>query len=92
MAKHPTFKEATDLLCMTAPQLAEFFGVSAQTIRQARLDPESPGYRTPPDGWVDRLAAEAEARGEALEGLAKSLRERSDAAAKIRFRSGDPRG
>lgn len=69
-----TFKEATELLCLTGPELAEIFGVSAQSIRQARLDPEKVGYRTPPAGWEAKLAELAGAKGGELAALAEELR------------------
>ncbi len=69
-----TFKEATDALGLTAPELAEMFGVSAQTIRQARLDPEHVGHRSPPSGWEEKLAAVAKKKGGELAELAKALK------------------
>lgn len=67
------FRTATDLLCMNAVQLGELFDVSPQTIRQARLDPEKDGYRSPPQGWEKRLARLARQRAEALVELAEEL-------------------
>jgi AraC-like DNA-binding protein len=61
------FKEATDRLGISSPALARrlqkdlAISVSAQWIRQARLDPSKDGYRSPPSGWekvVARLARE----------------------------------
>lgn len=68
-----TFREATDMLSMTGPELAELFGVSAQTIRQCRMDPNSRGYRTPPTGWEKELAKVAKARAAEITRLAREL-------------------
>jgi hypothetical protein len=47
------FKEATDRLVSRVlhEDLAAELGVSIQTIRQARLSPDSASYRKPPRGW-----------------------------------------
>jgi len=55
------FREAMDLLGITAVEAAEALGVSPALVRQARLDPESSGHRNPPQGWehvFSRLAKE----------------------------------
>lgn len=68
-----TFKRATDLLCLTAPELSEILETPAQSVRQARLDEDNPGYRPPPSGWEEKLAKLARERaGELLE-LAEEL-------------------
>lgn len=69
----PSFKHATDLLCLSSPELAQIFKANAQTIRQARLDPTNAGYRRPPDGWEKKLAELARARGGELVKLAEEL-------------------
>lgn len=70
----PTFKEASDLLCLSIRELAELLDVSEPSVKQARLDPGSAGYRTPPPGWEAVLAEVAAARGEELRELAERLR------------------
>jgi hypothetical protein len=57
------FREATDSLCAKAEHrdLASVLSISVQAIRQARLCPEVPGQRPPPEGrehTVIRLAGE----------------------------------
>jgi hypothetical protein len=69
-----TFKEAADLLCMSAAELGEAFGRSAQHIRQSRLDPSHANYRPPPEGWRPVLAKLAAERARALDALADELR------------------
>ena len=68
-----SFREVTDLLCLTAVELSDFFELPVQSIRQARLDPSNPGYRTPPTGWETRLAPVAHTRGGELVKLAEEL-------------------
>jgi hypothetical protein len=48
----------TDLIagCFSHAEIADAAGVSLQSIRQARLDPSSPSYRSPPPGWQKILA------------------------------------
>lgn len=50
------FREAMDAVGVTAVELGRELGVPAQSIRQARLDPEAPGHRRPPKGWEAVLA------------------------------------
>lgn len=75
------FKTATDRLGIAAPELARELSsalgtsVSAQWIRQARLDPKSRGYRDPPAGWHAVVARLARERGEELATLVKELEE-----------------
>jgi len=69
------FKESTDALGLAAPELAEAFGVSPQTIRQMRLDPSNPGHRAPPSEWRAVLARLARERAQALLELAGELEE-----------------
>jgi hypothetical protein len=49
------------------------FGLQPQTIRQMRLEPGTDGYRTPPAGWLEKLAVIAESRGKYLASYAKTL-------------------
>lgn len=70
-----TFKEATDALGLkvTHEDMARVLGCSVQLVRQARLDPDLPWHRTPPEGWEAKLAELARARGEDLADLAEEL-------------------
>ena len=68
-----TFKAATDLLGLTASELAKEFGLSTQTIRQMRAGRDSVSFRNPPDGWQKVVARLARERGRKLEALADSL-------------------
>lgn len=72
------FREAMDLLCLTAGEVSEELGragiqATAQTVRQFRLDPESDGHRNPPDGWQAVFAHLARSRGTDLLTLAEEL-------------------
>lgn len=62
------FKTATDQVagCITHAEIAEAAGVSLQTIRQARMDPDLPSYRNPPAGWQGVLARLARQRSREL--------------------------
>ena len=74
-----SFKEVADRLCLSAEELAEMFGLRPQTIRQARLDPKSGGYREPPVGWELELAKIARTKsGEFLQLSADLERQASD--------------
>jgi hypothetical protein len=66
------FKTATDRVggCITHAEIAEAAGVSIQTIRQARMDPNSTSYRNPPTGWQAVLARLARARSKELQAFA----------------------
>lgn len=72
------FLEASDRAtgaCITLADIAEECGTAPQTLRRARIDPESPNYRRPPDGWEECIAKLARERaGELLE-LAEELAE-----------------
>lgn len=71
-----TFKDATDRLFtlgINAADLAERIGVRPNTVRVARLEPDTASYRRPPDGWRAAAAALARERGEALLRLADDL-------------------
>ena len=70
------FNEATDRLaaCPTHDEVADAAGwTSVQTVRQARLDPSSTGYRRPPSGWKSAIAKLAGARACELLDLARDL-------------------
>ena len=71
-----TFREATDLLCLSAVELAELFDRPAQTVRQMRLDESHPNYRRPPEGWEKVLEKIARKRGGELTKLADELARR----------------
>ncbi|MBX6333161.1 MAG: hypothetical protein IRY91_15040 [Gemmatimonadaceae bacterium] len=73
------FKTATDRLtaCIGHADIAEAAGVSVQSIRQARLDPTNPSYRSPPPGWESVLARLARERSRLLKTLADALERRS---------------
>jgi len=69
------FTEATDILVgnVNHERIAEAAGVSVQSIRQARLDPRNPNYRSPPGGWEAAVARLALARSKELKALASEL-------------------
>jgi len=70
-----TFKEATDRLagCITHAEIARAARVSVQLVRQARLDPTNPSYRSPPVGWPMILAKLARERSAQLKALASEI-------------------
>lgn len=67
------FREAMDALGVSAAEVARAFGLTPQTIRQMRLDPGRPGYRSPPERWQQGLAELARERGGQLEEIAVTL-------------------
>lgn len=70
------FKDATTKLMdagVTLPELADEIGCSISALRQARMDPESEHYRSPPDGWREGVQTLARQRGGTLCGLADDL-------------------
>lgn len=69
------FKTATDRLtdCLSHADIAAAAGVSVQSIRQARLDPSNPNFRSPPGNWKSILAKLAKERGERWAELAREL-------------------
>ena len=69
------FNEASDRLtaCKTLSDIAGTVGVSDGLIRQARLDPATPSYRTPPAGWERAIAKLARERARELVKLAEEL-------------------
>ena len=73
MGETPSFKEVMDLLGLSAGAAAAIFGVTTQSVRQARLDPSAGGYRPPPKGWEKTLAKLARERGGELAKLAEKL-------------------
>ena len=68
-----TFKAATDLLGLTASELAKEFGLSIQTIRQMRLARDAVNFRNAPDGWQKVVARLAKERGRKLQALVDAL-------------------
>jgi hypothetical protein len=73
------FTEATDRLTkgLSLADLARELGASYGLIRQARMDPTSPSYRKPPEGWEAAVARLAASRAEALLALKSVLEQRS---------------
>ena len=67
------FKTATDLLGLSAPELAEEFGLQPQTIRQMRLAPDATNFRNPPNGWEKIVVRLAKERGKKLKALIHAL-------------------
>jgi hypothetical protein len=69
------FKTATDRLttCVGHAEIADAAGVSVQSVRQARLDPNNPNYRPAPSGWQRALARIAKQRSKELKALAEEL-------------------
>jgi len=70
------FRDATDQLtdCPSHDDIATAAGASVQSIRQARMDPDSPAYRTPPPNWREAVIRLAEERIERLRQLIEGLR------------------
>lgn len=64
------------MLGLPASELAAEFGLQPQTIRQMRLEPSALNYRSPPEGWEDRLIRLARKRGNELEELVALLNRR----------------
>jgi hypothetical protein len=58
------FREATDGLCdrIDHDDVAKALGVSVQTVRQARMKPDTHAHRSPPSDWQDALIRLAEER------------------------------
>jgi hypothetical protein len=67
------FRTATDQLkgCITHEELAAELGISPQTVRVARLDPESANARPAPEGWESAIAKLARRRAAELTRLAE---------------------
>lgn len=75
------FNDALDAVKngISQQNLADRLGVSVQRVRQARLDPASDGYRPPPTGWREALAALAQERGGSFLDIANSLADQMEA-------------
>jgi len=58
------FREAVDGLCERVDHgdVAKALGVSVQTVRQARMRPETNAHRSPPEDWPDAVIRLAEER------------------------------
>jgi len=69
------FRSATDELLAhpTLQDLADTLGASLQSIRQARADKNSAGYREPPTGWEKGTQMLAEKTAARYQRLAKRL-------------------
>ncbi len=70
------FKKATDEFVNCGVGLADVasaLGASYSAVKQARLDPNSRHYRTPPPDWQPKLRKLAEDRGGRLVKLAEEL-------------------
>jgi hypothetical protein len=70
------FVKATDRLMaagVTLQEMAQALGVAHNTVRVARMDPESSSYRRPPAGWQAALGKLARERGRELHGIADQL-------------------
>ncbi len=68
-----SFREVTDLLCITGTELSDLFELPLQSIRQARLEPSRLGHRAPPKDWEAALAPLARERAGELVKLAEEL-------------------
>jgi hypothetical protein len=53
--------------------IAAAAGVSVQSVRQARLNPNNPNFRSPPSGWRKILAQLAREREAEFHDLAEEL-------------------
>ena len=70
------FREASSRAigsCITLADIADELGPAPQTIRRARLDSKTRGYRPAPDGWEKAIAKLARERGGELVKLAEEL-------------------
>ena len=70
------FKTASDRAigtCITLADIAAAAGVSDNKVRRARLKPDSPERRSPPDGWESAIAKLARERAGELVKLAEEL-------------------
>jgi hypothetical protein len=74
------FRIATDELCaaITHDDIARELGVSVQSIRQARMNKETNGRRSPPDNWKEAVAELAEKRIADYRCLIERLRANGD--------------
>jgi hypothetical protein len=62
---------------VTDDEIAAATGVSVNTIRRTRADPETRNYRPPPAGWIPVLAELAAKRAEELVKLKADLEEQA---------------
>jgi len=69
------FKRATDAIagCCSADEVAAALGVSTNTIRRARMDPDNRNARPAPAGWQQAVARLARQRAKELTRLAEAL-------------------
>ena len=69
------FKAATDALFEKtgAEELAAELGCNPQSIKQARMEPDKPGFRSPPPEWESAVAKLARKRAAQLLKLANRL-------------------
>jgi len=74
------FVEATDALMrkLTADDLAELFGCSKQSVHQARVNPASVSYRSPPPNWEDAACRAATKQAMYFLDLAGKLHRHAD--------------
>ena len=79
-AEHMNFRTAANTLGrqISSGDMAEAMGVSAYSVRQARLVEGAPGrYRTPPKKWEKAFISLAQARIVELERLVNLLNDKS---------------
>lgn len=69
------FRKCTDTLLekITLDDMAKEMGVSVQSLRQARAEPHSTAYRSPPQGWEPAARALARKRIKSLEKVLKAM-------------------
>ena len=70
------FKRATawaTSACITLADIAAASGVSDNKVRRARMNADSPEYRSPPGGWEKAIAGLARERAGELLKLAEEL-------------------
>ncbi len=72
------FRTAVNVLGkqITTAEIADAFGMSPHSIRQARLQEGAPGYRRPPDGWQEVLLRLARERVVELDSLIETIERR----------------
>ena len=71
------FVKATDRVksaSITLADIAQAAKTPASALRRARMDPDSPNYRPPPEGWEKALAKLVQKRASDLIKLAEELR------------------
>ncbi len=76
MCPRMEFKEASSRLTdgHTLADIAAETGMSEATVRRARLERDSPAYRSPPPNWREAIIKLAEQRIESLRDLISALR------------------